>query len=189
MIKTDGVDLTSASTGAATLFDIGQILAFPLAGIEDPGTFDRLVTEMTDKAKTYTNLRDKKPSIDSTLSKFGITDVSDRETLRTTFDVLCSLNAEGRDSIWGYFVRNQVRPLWLSMKNRRMDVLVGNPPWVAYRFMTEDMQRQFKAFSQARNLWHGAKVATQQDLVGLFLARAVEKYLKDEGTFAFVTPP
>ena len=188
MIKTDGVDLTSASTGAATLFDIGQILAFPLAGIEDPGTFDRLVTEMTDKAKTYTNLRDKKPSIDSTLSKFGITDVSDRETLRTTFDVLCSLNAEGRDSIWGYFVRNQVRPLWLSMKNRRMDVLVGNPPWVAYRYMTEDMQRQFKAFSQARNLWHGAKVATQQDLVGLFLARAVEKYLKDEGTFAFVTP-
>jgi len=188
MIKTDGVDLTSASTGAATLFDIGQILAFPLAGIEDPGTFDRLVTEMTDKAKTYTNLWDKKPSIDSTLSKFGITDVSDRETLRTTFDLLCSLNAEGRDSIWGYFVRNQVRPLWLSMKNRRMDLLVGNPPWVAYRYMTEDMQGQFKAFSQARNLWHGAKVATQQDLVGLFLARAVEKYLKDEGTFAFVTP-
>lgn len=188
MIKTDGVDLTSASTGAATLFDVGQILAFPLAGIEDPGTFDRLVTDMTDRAKTYTDTTARKPTIDSTLSKFGITEPTDLETLRTTFDILCTLNAEGRDSIWGYFVRNQVRPLWLSMKNRRVDVLVGNPPWVAYRYMTEGMQAQFKAFSQARNLWHGSKVATHQDLVGLFLARAVEKYLNEDGHFAFVTP-
>jgi len=30
--------------------------------------------------------------------------------------------------------------------------------------LVKDMQEQFKAFSQARNLWHGAKVATQQDL-------------------------
>lgn len=187
-IRTDGVDLTSASTGAATLFDIGRVLAFPLSGIEDPLTFDRLVSDMTDRAKTYTDARDAKPSIDPVLSSFGITDPSDRETLATTFNILCSLNAEGRDSIWGYFVRNQVRPLWLSMKNRRVDVLVGNPPWVSYRFMTEDMQEQFKAFSQARNLWHGANVATHQDLVGLFLVRSVEKYLKDGGHFTFVTP-
>lgn len=187
-IKIEGVDITTASTGAITLFDVGHILAFPLAGIDDPGTFDRLVTDMTDRAKIYIDAAVKKPSIDPILTKFGITDAADRETLRSTFNILCDLNAEGRDSIWGYFVRNQVRPLWLSMNNRRMDVLVGNPPWVAYRHMTEDMQKQFKAFSQARNLWHGAKVSTNQDLVGLFLVRAVEKYLKNEGHFAFVTP-
>lgn len=187
-IRTDGVDLTSASTGAATLFDIGRVLAFPLSGIEDPLTFDRLVSDMTDRAKAYTDPHAGKPSIDPVLSSFGITNSADRETLTTTFDLLCTLNAEGRDSIWGYFVRNQVRPLWLSMKSRRVDLLVGNPPWVSYRFMTEDMQSQFKAFSQARNLWQGANVATQQDLVGLFLARAVEKYLNDGGRFAFVTP-
>lgn len=187
-IRTDGVDMTSALSGEATLFDVGRVLAFPLSGIEDPLTFDRLVSDMTDRAKTYTDASAAKPSIDPVLSSFGITDPADRETLATTFDVLCTLNAEGRDSIWGYFVRNQVRPLWLSMENRRVDVLVGNPPWVSYRFMTEDMQAQFKAFSQARNLWQGANVATQQDLVGLFLVRAVEKYLKDGGNFAFVTP-
>ena len=187
-IRTDGVDLTSASSGAATLFDIARVLAFPLSGIEDPLTFDRLVSDMTDRAKTYTDAIATKPSIDPVLSSFGITDPADRETLSTTFDVLCTLNAEGRDSIWGYFVRNQVRPLWISMTNRRVDLLIGNPPWVSYRFMTEDMQDQFKAFSQARNLWHGANVATHQDLVGLFLVRSVEKYLKDDGNFAFVTP-
>lgn len=187
-IKVEGVDITTSNTGAMTLFDVGHVLAFPLAGIDDPGTFDRLVTDMTDLAKTYTNASNKTPSLEPVLAKFGITDGDDRNTLLSTFRILCTLNAEGRDSIWGYFVRNQVRPLWLSMRNRRMDVLVGNPPWVAYRYMTDDMQQQFKAFSQSRNLWHGAKVATQQDLVGLFLARAVEKYLKNEGHFAFVTP-
>lgn len=187
-IRTDGVDLTTAEKGVPSLFDVGHILAFPLAGIDDPATFDRLVTDMTERAKSYTDINAKKPSVDPILTKFGIADTADRETLRSTFNILCTLNAEGRDSIWGYFVRNQVRPLWLSMRNRRMDVLVGNPPWVAYRYMTKDMQEQFKAFSQARNLWHGAKVATHQDLVGLFLVRAVEKYLKNNGHFAFVTP-
>lgn len=186
-IKVEGIDLTS-NTGSMTLFDVGHVLAFPLAGIDDPGTFDRLVTDMTALAKTYTDTSDKKPAIEPILSKFGITDGADMNTLHSTFSILCTLNAEGRDSIWGYFVRNQVRPLWLSMRNRRMDVLVGNPPWVAYRFMTEDMKEQFKSFSQARGLWHGAKVSTNQDLVGLFLVRAVEKYLKSEGHFAFVTP-
>src|SRR5207244_3901449 len=34
----------------------------------------------------------------------------------------------------------------------------------------------------------GAKVATHQDLSGLFLVRAVERYLKAGGRFAFVMP-
>lgn len=188
VINTEGVDLTSASSGESTLFNIGQLLTFPLSNIEDPITFDRLVIEMTERAKTYTNASQKKPSLISILKKFGIMDPDDRKTLQETFEMLCQLNAEGRDSIWGYFVRNQVRPLWLSTNARHVDVLVGNPPWVAYRYMTKDMQEQFKAFSQARNLWHGAKVATQQDLVSLFIARAVEKYLKVDGEFGFITP-
>lgn len=90
-INIDGVDLTlaSASTVTATLFDVGQVLAFPLSGIDDPGTFDRLVTEITDFAKTYTNLNSKKPSVDSLLSRFSITDEGDHSTLEKTFSVLC----------------------------------------------------------------------------------------------------
>jgi hypothetical protein len=70
-----------------------------------------------------------------------------------------------------------------------MDFLFGNPPWVAYRFMTESMQKGFKALSQNRNLWTGgSKVSTQQDLVGLFIARTTEQFLRDDGKFGFVTP-
>ena len=54
--------------------------------------------------------------------------------------------------------------------------------------MTEAMQEAFRDYSDERGLWHGAKVATHQDLSGLFLVRAVERYLKIGGRFAFVMP-
>lgn len=188
-IDTRGSDLTvsdHASTGA--LFELAHVLAFPLSSIDDAGTFDRLVTDLTELAKAHTDSRAKRPDPGRILRKYAIPSGDDAETLRETFRLLADLNADGRDSIWSYFVRNQVRPLWLSMRNRRADVLIGNPPWVSYRYMTAGMQEQFRQFSQDRNLWHGRQLATQQDLVGLFIVRAAEKYLNDGGTFAFVTP-
>lgn len=188
-IDTRGDDLTISDHAAGgTLFDIAHVLAFPLSTIDDAGTFDRLVADLTEFARTHTERHANRPDPSWILRKYAIPNGADAETLRETFHLLADLNAEGRDSIWGYFVRNQVRPLWLSMQNRRVDVLIGNPPWVAYRFMTASMQEQFRQFSQDRNLWHGKKLSSHQDLVGLFLVRAVEKYLKDDGTFAFVTP-
>ena len=53
--------------------------------------------------------------------------------------------------------------------------------------MTADMQDTFREMSQARGL-QGAEVATQQDLSALFVARAVQLYLKKDGTFGFVMP-
>jgi hypothetical protein len=186
-IRTEGVDI-AVDSEKPTLFELARTLIFPLSNIDDPSTFDRLVNDMTEVAKHHTGSKNAHPSVTPILTRFGIPGGNDADILTETFHLLCDLNADGRDSIWGYFVRNQVRPVWLSMPGRRVDVLVGNPPWVAYRFMTEDMQKKFKALSQNRNLWHGAKVATHQDLVALFIVRAAEQYLGNEGTFGFVTP-
>jgi len=41
---------------------------------------------------------------------------------------------------------------------------------------------------RARGLWASAEVATHQDLSGLFVARAIEQYLRPGGRFAFVMP-
>ena len=186
-INIEGVDL--ADVQDATLFSIARTLAFPLNSLGDTDTFDQLVTAMTDRAKEHTDPANPRPEIDSVLKRFGITPRTEDYTLLTdTFATLCDLNAEGRDSIWGFYVRNQVRPLWLSMPGRRVDVLIGNPPWVAYRYMTPDLQEKYRAFANRYNLWHGGAVATQQDLVGLFITRSVAKYLNDGGTFGFVTP-
>lgn len=186
-INTEGVDLADVQN--ATLFSIARTLTFPLNSMGDTDTFDQLVTAMTDRAKEYTDPTTPRPEVDSVLENFGITSgTKDYALLAETFATLCDLNAEGRDSIWGFYIRNQVRPLWLSMPGRRVDVLIGNPPWVAYRYMTPDLQEKYRAFANRYNLWHGGKVATQQDLVGLFITRSVAKYLNDGGTFGFVTP-
>lgn len=186
-INTDGADLAVEEEDA--LFSIGRTLAFPIASMDDTDTFDQLVTAMTDRAKEHTDSSQARPQAGPVLRRFGIgKNNPDYATLEETFNLLCDLNAEGRDSIWGFYVRNQVRPLWLSMENRRVDVLIGNPPWVSYRFMTEDMQKKYRAFAEKYRIWEGREVATNQDLVALFIVRSVEKYLVQDGTFSFVIP-
>ena len=111
-----------------------------------------------------------------------------QKTIEDTFRSMCELHDEGRNHIWGYYVRNLARPVWLAQPGNRVDTLIGNPPWLAYRHMTGDMQAKFREISEARGLWHGAKVATQQDLSGLFVARVVQLYLGPGGRFSFVMP-
>ena len=114
------------------------------------------------------------PKLSSLYQRFAVSPAA-QPTLDATFRTLCKLHEEGRDHIWSYYVRNLARPWWLALPQNRVDVLIGNPPWLAFRFMTEAMQKAFRDYSDERGLWHGAKVATHQDLSGLFLVRAVER--------------
>jgi hypothetical protein len=188
-IDVESEDLASdLNESLPTLFTSEDTLVFPLSVLSDPTKFDRLVSAMSDLAQTYTDLSQQTPKISSILSRFEVESGADTEVLTNTFQTLCRLNAEGRNHIWGYFVRNQLRPVWFSLPENRVDVLVGNPPWVAFRYMTEKMQKSFKILSQNRNLWSGGNVSTHQDLVGLFIARTVEQFLKLNGSFGFVVP-
>lgn len=56
---------------------------------------------------------------------------------------MCKLHDDGRNHIWGYYVRNMARPYWLSELSGKVDLLIGNVPWLAYRFMTSGMQALF----------------------------------------------
>ncbi len=69
-----------------------------------------------------------------------------------------------------------------------VDLLIGNPPWLAYRYMDATQQASFRAQSEARGLWRGASQATHQDLSALFVARVVCSHLEVGGRFAFVMP-
>ncbi len=108
--------------------------------------------------------------------------------IAATYRTMCELHDTGRDHIWGYYVRNLARPIWLARPQNRVDVLVGNPPWLSYRFMPPEMKTNFRAMSEARGFWAGSSVATHQDLSALYVARAVEQYLKSGGRFSFVMP-
>jgi hypothetical protein len=156
--------------------------------LKDAGRFDRLVNDIADRAASPSRQDGSKPSLASLFSVLAIDDKDDREQITAAFHLLCDLVDEGRNHIWSYYVRNLARPMWLSMAEHRVDVLIGNPPWLSYRHMPADMQDLFKAMSQSRGLWRGDEFATHQDLSGLFIARAVQQYLTVGGTFAFVVP-
>jgi SAM-dependent methyltransferase len=161
-------------------------LRFPQELLEDPGRFNQIVESMTKRAGSR-RPGSPVPKLSGLYHQFAVSPAA-QKTLDMTFRALCDLHDDGRDHIWSYFVRNLARPWWLALPQNRVDVLVGNPPWLAFRFMTEAMQEAFREYSDERGLWHGAKVATQQDLSGLFLVRTVERYLKIGGRFAFVMP-
>lgn len=161
-------------------------LRFPARVTEDASTFDRLVERLTELA-TSRAPGSPYPNLAPVFAHFAV-HPDDQAELAETFTTLCQLNDEGRNHIWSYFTRNSVRPVWLAQDINQVDVLVGNPPWLAYRFMPKAMQQKFKMEAQTRGLWAGGKVATHQDLSAYFVARAIELYLKPGGTFAFVMP-
>jgi SAM-dependent methyltransferase len=162
-------------------------LRFPERTLEDAGQFDRLVAELTDRATLRRAAGSPVPSLAAVFRTYGV-HPDDQAVLNETFSTLCSLHDQGANHIWGYYVRNLARPVWLTRPPNRVDVLLGNPPWLSYRFMTQDMQQEFRTLSEERGLWAGASVATHQDLSALFVLRCMERYLKPEGRFGFVMP-
>lgn len=161
-------------------------LIFPDTLLDDASKFDQLVDELADRASER-KPRAPVPSLASVFTRLRIRK-EHHSVIAATFNTLCRLHDEGRNHVWGYYVRNLARPLWLSRSGNQVDVLIGNPPWLAYRHMTQDMQETFRSMSEARGLWAGAEIATHQDLSALFAVRTCELYLREGGRFAFVLP-
>jgi SAM-dependent methyltransferase len=161
-------------------------LRFPDTLLENAAVFDQLVNELAARASAK-KPGNKVPSLSPVFQRLAIPEAS-RSVIEATFKTMCRLHDEGRDHVWGYYVRNLARPMWLSRESNRVDVLIGNPPWLTYNHMTPDMQAVFRRMSERRGLWAGAALATQQDLSGLFVARAAQLYLRKGGHLAMVLP-
>lgn len=177
-------NLTVRTDSEPNLFD--SELLFPDELLESHDRFDELVDGMARLAGS----RDRDTPPPNPVPLFDRLSIPERHrsVLQETYSKLCHLSDADRDHIWSYYVRNLARPAWLSRTENRVDVLVGNPPWLAFRNMTSEMQAAFRAMSGERGLWQGAEVATHQDLSALFIARCVELYLRNEGQFGMVVP-
>ncbi len=192
LLHQDGI--TIHTSDGMELF--AQDLHFPETTLEDPARFDRLVAALADKAanrpsvpltSTTRKITPNLPAINGVLKAHQVAE-PDRPAVKLVFEKLCRLHDAGRDHVWGYYVRNLARPLSFTRPAGQADVLVGNPPWLAYRHMPPAIQERYKALAVPRGLWSGGRVATNQDLSDLFVVRAVEQYLRPDGRFAFVMP-
>jgi hypothetical protein len=171
-------------TGGGTLW--GDELRFPDSLLHDARRFDQFVIKLAELASERPP-GSPRPQIESLLQNFNIPTV-DQAEIRTTYGLMCDLHDSGHDHIWSYYVRNLVRPLWLARSDNKVDRLVGNPPWLAYRHMTDSMKFDFREASKQLGIWTGGRSATQQDLSAYFVVKAVSLYLREGGKFGFVLP-
>lgn len=159
-------------------------LDFPFSVAQDPGLFDAVITRMLELSE-----QDAPPeALTGWLEREHGLDGQDTRKLARTYERLRGLKRAGRNHIWGFVARNLVRPAWLSREDERADVIIGNPPWLAYRYMSRETQKAFRQACQERGIWAGGKVATQQDMSAYFFARCVGLYFKQTGHIAFVMP-
>ena len=185
-----------------------EILSFPETFCRDPGLFDKAIERMriaslagTDRGgfeaalTRITAAHIAEPPTDALerINRRGVPQLTaehDRAIadMGATYAIFHRLRLEGRDTIWSYVARNLSRPLSLASGGGWANVIVGNPPWVAYRHMSDDLQKRFKELAKGERVYVGGKFATQNDLCGLFTVRASHLYLRAAGRIAFVLP-
>ena len=159
-------------------------LLFPATAAAEPQQFDLILTTMIDFGERSA----RSAEFAAWLKGEAKASDEDRKTLVQTYKVMRNLQSEGRNHIWGYVARNLARPVWLSSESQKADVVIGNPPWVAFRYMNEDFQERFRNECRAARLWVGGQVATQQDLSAYFYMRAALLYMRRNGRIALVMP-
>lgn len=176
------------ATDAAGNGTFDSEIRLPASLVSDVTAFDARVEELVARATERAPGSPPLP-LDGWLKAHGIPE-RDWPMVRDTYALLCALHDAGRDHIWGFYIRNQARPAWLSLPDHHVDVLIGNPPWLAYRYMANLLKNVFEQRARERRLWRGGAQGrtTQHDLSAFFVARAAELYLRQGGRFAFVMP-
>jgi hypothetical protein len=127
------------------------------------------------------------PAVKMAILRAGA-DEGDATLLEQTYAQLKELYVSGRNGIWTFVLRNLLRPVWLSHPTNRVDVLIGNPPWIVYRHLSAEMKDRLREGLASYSLWVGGSLATHQDMCALFWARGSERYLTDGGKIAMVLP-
>ena len=119
---------------------------------------------------------------DISIVEEGIPPGPERRTLERTIAKLVEFHEAGRIHIWAYYTRNLVRPAWLSSEDGKVDVIVGNPPWLTYSRTDATMRSELESLSkQTYGIWEGGRYAPHQDISGLFYTRCLDLYLRDGG--------
>ena len=155
-------------------------LVFPISLVDRAEEFDSFMGDVAEYIETG---QDPQVAVDDNY----IIDERERQTLAETIKTLQRLHNEGRDHIWAYYTRNMVRPVALSRS--KVDVIIGNPPWINYNQTVSDLRVQLRRQSEDMyDIWAGGRYATHQDVAGLFFTRSVDLYLKVGGVIGMVMP-
>lgn len=92
------------------------------------------------------------------------------------------------NTIWSFVIKNNFRPIVFT---NNFDVIVGNPPWITLSDIGSGLYKKelenlgLKRYQIAPK---NGKLRTNMELATIFLAHAVDSYLKNGGILYFVLP-
>jgi hypothetical protein len=100
---------------------------------------------------------------------------------------LLKLKGRGLDAIWVPIIKSYIVS---TMFEGMFDYVVGNPPWIAYRYiMNPEYQRIVKSMiAGTYRLVLDGHLMTHMEMATLFFVRALDLYLRDGGLIGFVMP-
>jgi hypothetical protein len=167
-------------------------LDFPETFCRDPALFDKAIERMRTGSLEGLTRSQIEAALHRITEQHYRADVTNEQQcairdLGKTYVSFDQLRRDRRDTIWAYVARNLSRPLAYSATGGWAHVVVGNPPWLAFRHMSADLQKRFKELARGEKVYVG-RVPSQNDLSALFTVRSAQLYLRSGGRLAFVLP-
>jgi methylase of polypeptide subunit release factors len=172
----------------------GKFLRLPFRIAKDPNLTDRAVEAVKYYARNLAKgERPKLEDFENMLSqRVGERQVETNETkvLLDTADTMAKLIGLKKDTVWAFILKNIYKPLFLQ--EEKFDVVIGNPPWLSYRYVESTDYQGFLKGLILKNYRlldsERAELITQMELATLFFARTSDLYLSDSGTISLVMP-
>lgn len=169
-------------------------LRIPIEVTETPGLLDRTVRALTRYASQSTDIKSMSKSSFEVILNEEASELMENSRKERISQILFEtsrnlryLIEEGKDTVYGFIMRNIYRPLFFS--KQRFDVLVGNPPWLSFRFIDDtSYQEKIKELTKLYGIFPSAALITQMEMGTLFLLRTADLYLEEHGTICFVMP-
>ncbi len=176
-----------ARTHISVPTEAGQEFYLPVDLASRPELLDRIIEELVRFGRRTEPITTIRAGFQAWLAKQGIPwGFPWPNNLRLMHGVVKAK----RDTVWAFILRNAYRPVLLA--KRPFDLVVGNPPWLAYHFIqTKEYQADVKELTIKE---YGllstkeGKLFTHMDTSALFYALSSDRYLCEGGIIAFVMP-
>ena len=175
----------------------GKTAVLPECLVHRPEIFDDAIAACTDIAADHSQqdkdtIKTMTASLDKTLPALTSLTLVEREQtmlgLWQFTEALAELIRIKKNSIWGFIVRNSYRP---AMLRDRFEYVVGNPPWLSYRYISDPFYQQEvkkRAIEEYGIAPKSMKLMTHMEIATVFLAHCVTTFGKEGCQLGFVMP-
>lgn len=170
-------------------------VSIPEALVKDPGLFDPCVAAAARVATEHAAGSKETAKTLRAFLKQSVPGIAERDDFDVMVEALWELSTELADlmrkrknSIWAFVIRNAYRP---AMLRGRFDVVVGNPPWLSYRYISDaDYQAEVKrlAVTTYEIAPRSQRLMTQLELATVFLVHTLSTFGREGARLGFVMP-